>query len=85
MGYTKYEIVSMTQKSAADISTFYKCDFINYRGVTSNSNEETVASLAKKKKLDAVICYDMASNLNIIFGASCNDYTRFLEIQNPLL
>lgn len=50
--------------------------------VVSNSNEETVASLAKKKKLDAVICYDMASNLNVIFGASCNDYPRFLEIQN---
>ena len=39
MGYTKYEIVSMTRKSAADISTFYKCDFINYRGVTTDTNE----------------------------------------------
>ena len=39
MGYTKYEIVSMIEKSAADISTFYKCDFINYRGVTTDTNE----------------------------------------------
>ena len=50
--------------------------------VISDSTEETAASLAKKKKLDAVICYDMASNLNVIFGASCNDYPRFLEIHN---
>jgi SpoVK/Ycf46/Vps4 family AAA+-type ATPase len=40
------------------------------------------ALLSVKKKLDAVICYDMASNLNVIFGASCNDYPRFLEIHN---
>ena len=39
MGYTKYEIISMAQKSTTDISTFYKCDFINYRGVTTDTNE----------------------------------------------
>ena len=39
MGYTKRDIVSMIRKSAADIATFYRCDFINYRGVTTDTNE----------------------------------------------
>ena len=43
---------------------------------------ESALSIAKKKKLDSVICYDMASNLNVIFGASCNDYPRFMEIHS---
>ena len=43
---------------------------------------ESASSIAKKKKLDSVICYDMASNLNVIFGASCNDYPRFMEIHS---
>ena len=43
---------------------------------------ESASYIAKKKKLDSVICYDMASNLNVIFGAPCNDYPRFLEIHS---
>ena len=50
--------------------------------VVSDATEETASYIAKKKKLDSVICYDMASNLNVIFGSSCNDYPRFLEIHN---
>ena len=59
MGYTKYEIVSMIEKSAADISTFYKCDFIHYRGVTTDTNEyytEVVAEwlLSNLSTLDGI-------------------------------
>lgn len=43
---------------------------------------ESASYIARKKKLDSVICYDMASNLNVIFGAPCNDYPRFLEIHS---
>lgn len=49
--------------------------------VTDDENLTATVS-AKKKKLDAVICYDMAANLNALFGTSCNDYPRFLEIHN---
>lgn len=49
--------------------------------VTDDENVSTTVS-AKKKKLDSVICYAMAANLNALFGASCNDYPRFLEIHN---
>lgn len=51
--------------------------------ITLADDEHTTATLnAKKRKLDAVICYDMAANLNALFGASCNDYPRFLEIHS---
>ena len=48
----------------------------------TDDEDATATKLAKKKKLDTVICYDMAANLNALFGASCNDYPRFLEIHN---
>ena len=51
--------------------------------VTDDENVSATVS-AKKKKLDSVICYDMAANLNALFGASCNDYPRFLEIHSNI-
>ena len=39
MGYTKSEIIVMAQEASKDISTFYKSNFINYRGITSDTHE----------------------------------------------
>ena len=39
MGYTRRDVIDMIERAATDISTFYKCDFINYRGVTTDTNE----------------------------------------------
>ena len=39
MGYTKSEIIVMAQETSKDISTFYKSNFINYRGITSDTHE----------------------------------------------
>ena len=39
MGYTKNEIIVMAQEASKDISTFYKSNFINYRGITSDTHE----------------------------------------------
>jgi len=39
MGYTRNEIIVMAQEASKDISTFYKSNFINYRGITSDTHE----------------------------------------------
>lgn len=39
MSYTKNEIIVMAQDASKDISTFYKSNFINYRGITSDTHE----------------------------------------------
>lgn len=43
---------------------------------------ETTAQQNKAAKLEKTICYQMADNINVIFGVSCNNYPRFLEIEN---
>lgn len=45
-------------------------------------NSETVTHQNKAAKLEKVICYQMADNINVIFGVTCNNYPRFLEIEN---
>lgn len=47
---------------------------------TQNSEAKTAA--AKKNKLENVICYEMADNINVLFGTPCSNYKRFLEIEN---
>ena len=39
MGYSKNEITTMIHEASQSISTFYKSDFINYRGITSDTHE----------------------------------------------
>lgn len=39
MGYTKNEIISKCTAALGKISTFYKQNFVNYRGRTSDTNE----------------------------------------------
>lgn len=39
MGYTREDIIRECKKEIANISTFYKQDFINYRGKTSDTDE----------------------------------------------
>ena len=69
------------ENAMLEISEKYS-PLIRKEEVHESQNDESAAVIAKKKKLDAVICYDMSSNLNVIFGSSCNDYPRFLEIHS---
>lgn len=39
MGYYKKEIIKKCEKAILDVSNFYKSDFINYRGKTSDTDE----------------------------------------------
>lgn len=39
MGYTRQEIIDKCKLAVSDISSFYKADFINYRGKTSDTKE----------------------------------------------
>ena len=39
MKYKKYEIIEMCENAFTEVNTFYKKDFINYRGKTSDTNE----------------------------------------------
>lgn len=39
MGYTRKEIIDKIEKSKENMQVFYKLDFINYRGKTSDTNE----------------------------------------------
>lgn len=55
-----------------------KKETITEKDETANSQK----MIAKRNKLNKVICYGMASNINVLFGVSCNDYPRFMEIQN---
>lgn len=41
---------------------------------------ETKQQLAKAAKLNSVLCYEMADNINVLFKEPCNNYKRFLEI-----
>ena len=45
-------------------------------------NSEAKTAVAKKNKLENVICYEMADNINVLFGTPCSNYKRFLEIEN---
>ena len=42
---------------------------------------DTSAKQNKAAKLERTICYQMADNINVIFGVACNNYPRFLEIE----
>lgn len=50
--------------------------------IEKDETEETQNLTAKRNKLEKVICYKMASDINVLFGVSCNDYPRFMEIHN---
>lgn len=53
------------------------------RKETINSNgTDTATKQNKVEKLERTICYQMADNINVIFGKTCNNYPRFLEIEN---
>lgn len=39
MQYSRQDIICKCQKAIKDVKTFYKCDFINYRGKTSDTYE----------------------------------------------
>ena len=59
MGYTKKELLCMIEQAALDMPTFYKCDFINYRGATADTHEyytEVIAEwlLSNLSKLDEI-------------------------------
>ena len=69
------------EREMVEISAKY-APLIRKEEVLEAQDAESASFIAKKKKLDSVICYDMASNLNVIFGASCNDYPRFMEIHS---
>ena len=69
------------EREMVEISAKY-APLIRKEEAPETQDAESASSIAKKKKLDSVICYDMASNLNVIFGAPCNDYPRFLEIHS---
>jgi hypothetical protein len=45
-------------------------------------NADTKVAYAKKDKLNKAICYEMASDLNVIFNTQGKEYRRFLEIEN---
>lgn len=47
MDYTYQEIVNKCQKAFEDIKTFYQADMVNYRGVTSDTNEYYTEVVAK--------------------------------------
>lgn len=47
----------------------------------SIKNADTKGATAKKEKLNRVICYEMATDLNVLFNAQCKEYRRFLEIE----
>ena len=42
---------------------------------------DTNAKQNKAAKLERTICYQMADNINVIFGVACKNYPRFLEIE----
>ena len=48
---------------------------------STSQTAETKHALAKRNKLEAVICYEMADNINVLFGTPCGNYKRFLEIE----
>lgn len=39
MGYTEKELIAELETSSVDMAVFYKQSFVNYRGVTSDTNE----------------------------------------------
>jgi len=39
MGYTRDEILEDCKAAMSDVSTFYKKDFVNYRGLTTDTKE----------------------------------------------
>ena len=43
---------------------------------------DTDSKKNKAAKLEKNICYTMADNINVIFGINCNNYQRFMEIEN---
>ena len=50
--------------------------------VISLSGDDTATKQNKAAKLERTICYQMADDINVIFGKICNNYPRFLEIEN---
>lgn len=50
--------------------------------VMKTDKAETSSQQNKAAKLEKTICYQMADNINVIFGVNCNNYPRFLEIEN---
>ena len=64
----------------ADVCEKYKP--LIRKEVLKSESIETVAKQNKAAKLEKTICYQMADNINVIFGVTCNNYPRFLEIEN---
>jgi len=50
--------------------------------LNSAAEQDTKYAAAKRNKLASTICYVMADNINVMFGTPCNNYQRFLEVQN---
>ncbi len=83
----KNKIPSKDFKKSFDNAMKGVCDkykpLIKKETVIEKSGEPESHNLtAKRNKLEKVICYGMASNINVLFGVSCNDYPRFMEIHN---
>ena len=66
MGYTKSEIIVMAQETSKDISTFYKSNFINYRGITSDTHEYCTEVVAEWLLLKVEISLEASCAITII-------------------
>ncbi|MBR5479496.1 MAG: hypothetical protein IKU84_04905 [Clostridia bacterium] len=82
----KDQIPSTNFKKMFDISMkskIKKYGALIEKEVLSNEQQtiNTKSTIAKKNKLEKVICYKMAGDINVLFGSPCNNYQRFLEIQ----
>lgn len=81
----KDKIPSKDFRKAFDTAMENVCDKYKplvKKEILATRKTESVNIQSKAAKLEKTICYQMADNINVIFGVPCNNYPRFMEIEN---